>query len=373
MRWSASKSALLALCGFPYRADVTAPEADSGPAATIGTVAWARVAAFIEGKADPGNGVLEGDIARDVDEYYVAGVRWATDRKRIGWRCEVMFAWSPSKDEARELPASKVLRDYEHTADCAADCVLHCNGDEKPGSTDLVYFDSDGILNVDDVKTGVTPLANYIPQIRTLGMMAARAHHVRRVRVRLIKLYKDKLHDEWFDELDGFALDAIAEERCAELKAAETAEPNPGSHCTELWCPARLVCPEVGVAIAELVPAEALVKRPKWSHEFVSHDNDAALLDFVRLVDKATEDLRKVIKKRTPPGGVILADGRLLREGFHDESRFRQESLIGKLRELGAKAGLADEDIEKALEDCKYSFSKSEGLKVVKITKAKAA
>lgn len=366
MRWSASKSALLSICAYPYRDDVTAPEADSGTDAKIGTIAWARVAAFIEGKDDPGNGELVGDDARNCDEYYVAGVNWAKDRRRLGWRCEVMFAWSPSKDMARELPPSTKLRDYYHTPECHPLCARHCNGDEKPGSTDLVYFDSEGMLCVDDVKTGITPLVVYIPQIRTLGMMAARANGVRRVRVKLIKLYKDKPAEEWADELDGFAIDAIADERISQLAAVAKAKPVPGSHCTEMYCPARLACPEVPVAIAELMPAEALVKRPKWTHEFVSYDNDAALLEYLRLVEKACEDLYKLIKKRTPVVGAVLTDGRILREDFHDESRMRQDSLIAKLRELGTKAGLTDEDIDRTLEDCKYSFSKSQGLKVKK-------
>lgn len=370
MRFSASKSPLLAICMYPFRSDVNAPEAASSKEATVGTVAWARVAAHIEGQADPGNGELAPDEAASCDEYYRAGLAWAKGKVRLGWRCEIKFAWSPSRDEARELPPSKDLRDYYHRPDCPPDCVAHCNGDEVAGSTDLVYFDAEGILVVDDVKTGFTALAQYIPQIRSLGMMAARRFDVRMVRVRLIKLHKDKAAEEWEDILDAFAIDGIAEDLKTRLAAAEGADPVPGSHCTELFCPARLVCPEVPALVAELLPAEALVKAPKFSHVFISHDHDARMLDFARLVEKWADDLKKLIKERTPAVGVVLEDGRILREGFHEEVKWRQEALIGKVKELADRLGLTDEDTDRELELCRAKFQKSEGLKVVKAPKA---
>jgi hypothetical protein len=355
VRFTLSRSPLLTLCAYAFRPEVTAPEAEPGPSAKIGTVAWARAVAHIDGRDDPGNGDLTPSEGADADAYYAAALRWMKDRKRLGWTCETAFAWSPSRDEARVLPKSTELRDYSDA-----------KGDEVCGSTDLTYFDSDGVLCVEDVKTGVTPLSQYVPQISNLGMVAARAYNVRRVRIRLVKLRKDEPHEEWTRELDGFSLDALAEELRERLAAVATSEPQPGPHCSDMWCPARLACPAVPAAIAELVPADALAKRPRFSHEFVSHDNDAALLDFLRLVEKASEDLRKVIRARTPKEGAVLGDGRILREGFHDETRWRQESLIAKARELGARAGLSDEDVDRELEDCRYSFAKSEGLKVTK-------
>jgi hypothetical protein len=354
LKFTLSKSPLLAVCSFAFRGDVTAPEAEPGPSAKIGTVAWARAVAFIEGREDPGNGDLTPSEARDADEYYVAALRWMDGRKRVGWMCETKFAWSPSRDEARTLE-EKGARDYSGAKD-----------DEVCGSTDLTHFDGDGVLCVEDVKTGVTPIVQYIPQIANLGMVAARAYKVRRVRLRLVKLKKDAPREEWTAELDGFSLDALAEELRERLAAVATSEPKPGAHCADMWCPARLACPAVPAAIAELVPVDALLSRPKFSHEFVSHDNDAALLNFLRLVEKACDDMKRVIRGRTPEAGAVLSDGRILREGFHDETRWRQEALIAKARDLGKRAGLADEDVDRELEDCRYTYRKSQGLKAVK-------
>lgn len=367
MRFSASSSPLLTICQYPFRPDLDAPEADAGSAARIGTIAWARVAAHVERRPDPGNGegLTETEIA-DIEAHYQTGLAWATKRRRAATRCEIMYAWSPSKDEARELPRSDKLRDYYHDASCPPDCTRHCIGDEKPGSVDLVDFDMDGVLVVEDIKTGHTALEQYVPQIRTLGLFAARAAKVRKVRLRLVKLYKDRELDTWEQTLDGFTLDAIAADLRARLEAAATAEPNPGSWCTEMFCKARLVCPAVQAVVSELIPADALVKAPKLSHHFVSVDHDARMLDFLRLVEKWAKDMKDQIKKRTPAEGAVLEDGRVLREGFHDETKWSQEQLISKARELGVKAGLTDEQIDQELDACRYTFKKSEGLKVTK-------
>lgn len=362
MKFSASASPLLAICAFPFNPDLTAPEADAGSAAKVGTIAWARVAAHLERRPDPGNGedLTPQEIA-DIDAHYVTGLAWAEKRRRVGTRCEVAFAWSPSRDVARELARTKKLRDYSDA-----------KGDEVCGSTDLVDWDMDNTLLVEDVKTGYTPLAQYVPQIRTLALFAARANKVRKVRARLVKLYKDREPDILEMMLDGFALDAIAEDLKTRLEAAKTADPIPGAHCTEMFCKARLVCPAVQAAVTELVPADQLVRMPKLSHEFVSVDHDARMLDFLRLVEKWSKDFKDLIKKRTPKEGAELADGRILREGFHDETKWRQEDLIAKARELGVKAGLTDEQIDRELEACRYTFKKSEGLKVVKALKGAA-
>lgn len=357
MKFSASKSPLLTICLFPFRPDITAPEAPSDPAAQIGTVVWGRCVAHIEGTEDPGNGEgLSVPDAEKADRLTAIGKRWLEEeRAHIGAaRCEVKYAWSPSRDVARQLPKTDSLRDYS-----AAE------GDEVCGSTDLEYVEGD-LLVVEDVKTGFTPIAAYVPQIKTLGLFAARARGVRRVKVILTKLHEDKPVESIEMLLDSFALDAIAEDLRIRLTAAPEATPVPGAHCTEMFCPARLVCPEVPAAIAELIPAHALVKAPRFSHEFVSHDHDARMLEFCRLLEKSADDMKKQIRLRTPKTGVQLADGRWLGEGTHGETKLSQDQLVAKLRELGAKAGLTDEDIDRTIADCSYTYEKSGGLKVTK-------
>lgn len=374
MRFSASKSPLLGVCLYSFRDDVTAPEAPGGRAATVGTIAWARAAAVLEGKLDPGNGELDDEpsdadedampsaTAEEIDSYFRAALRWIEQRSPDkGRRCEVKYGWSPSRDTARELPKTydengrENLRDYSSLID-----------DERAGSVDLEYVDGDGMLVIEDIKTGHTPLAQYLPQIRTLGLFAARCRRVRRVKVVLTKLYVDKPHESISHILDGFALDAIAEDLRLRLAAAKDAEPVPGPHCTEMFCPARLVCPAVQVLVGELVPADALVKGPRISHEFVSHDHDAEMLSFIRVVEKTAKDLKSIIKKRTPADGVRLASGMLLREGFHAESKLSQSAIVAKAKELGSRAGLTDEMVDQELATCMVTYQKSEGLRVTK-------
>lgn len=369
--FSASRSALLAACGYPFRPDVEWPYIESSPEAKIGTVAWARGVAHGEGRVDPGNVGLTPEEAKDCDDYTGNIKRWIDEHKRLGWRYEVKFAWSPSRDVGRELPESAGLRDYYHAPDCADGCTRHCEGDERPGSTDLVTFDGE-LLEITDAKTGVTPLSQYIPQIRTLGMFGQRAHGVKRVRLRLVKFYKDKPPEEWTEELRRLELDAVAMLLRERLARAADAQPTPGNHCNDLWCPARVVCPAVTSAVPELIPAADLVRLPRFSREFISHEHDAEQLALVRVVNSAADELKKIIKARTPAEGVILEDGRIFKEWFHSEARWSQESLLAKVRDLAKRAGLAEEDIERELEMCRYRFDKSEGLKAVK-KKAKAA
>lgn len=358
MKFSASKSPLLTICMFPFRPEIIAPEAPSDPAAQIGTVAWARLTAHIEGGDDPGNGEeLSLDDSAKVDAIVAIGKVWLErDRATIrGPKCEVKYAWSPSKDVARELPKTDSLRDYSDA-----------KGDEVCGSTDLEYLAEDDVLTVEDCKTGYTPLVNYIPQIRTLGLFVARTRGVRKIRIILTKIYEDRPPESLVSMLDGFALDAIAEDLRNRLAASPISEPIPGAHCTEMFCPARLVCPAVPTMIAELIPADALVKQPKFSHTFVSHDHDARMLEFCRLLEKAADDMKKQIKKRTPQAGVQLGDGRWLGEGTHYETKFSEAQLKAKIRELGEMAKLDEEAIDLALDTCTYRYEKSGGYKVTK-------
>lgn len=369
MRFTASKSPLLAICLFPFRDDVTAPEAPDDPYTRVGTVVWARLAAHIEGKPDPGNGALADAEAARVDLLYAIGKRWLADHRAhiASPRCEVKYGWSPSKDTARELPKTydengrENLRDYASLVD-----------DEKAGSTDFEYLE-DALLVVEDIKTGHTPLAQYLPQIKTLALFAARSRGVRRVKAVLTKFHDDAPPESISVILDGFALDAVAEDLRNRLAAVNDGEPIPGAHCTEMFCPARLACPAVPTLIGELIPADALVKLPKFSHAFISHDHDAKMLELLRLIKKAGEDMKAVIERRTPDDGVKLEDGRWLGEGTHPETSWSKERLMAKARELLAEKGLTDEQIDVELEPCRTTFAKSGGLRVTKGPPKKAA
>lgn len=369
MRFTASKSPLLTICLYPFRDDVTAPEAPDDPYTRVGTVVWARLASVIDGKADPGNGELPEAEAARVDLLFAIGKRWLADHRAhiTSPRCEIKYGWSPSRDQARELPKTydekgrENLRDYASLVD-----------DEIAGSTDLEYLE-DGLLVVEDIKTGYTPLAQYAPQIRTLALFAARARGARRVKAVLTKFHDDKLPESISVTLDAFALDAIAQDLRTRREATAAAEPVPGAHCTEMFCPARLACPAVPTLIGELVPADALVRLPKFSHAFISHDHDARMLDLLRLIKKAAEDMKTVIENRTPEAGVQLADGRWLGEGTHPETSWSKERLMAKARDLLSKQGLTDEQIDVELEPCRTTFAKSGGLKVTKGPPKKAA
>lgn len=351
--FSASKSALLFACAYPFRPEVETDARAAGIPAVIGSAVQARITAIIRSEPLPDlPAELQGQDRERAERLSLRAIEWTGKNIRIGWRSEVKLAWSPSTDIARELPPSfdaegkEILRDYSAA-----------KGDEICGSTDVLTMAGDAV-EVVDVKTGSTPLESYVPQVRTLTLMGARRFGVSRGRWRLVKIHEDAEAEEISGELDSFELDVIAGELAERRAAIATAEPNVGPACVDLYCDARVACPATTQAVAELVPAEALVRHAfRMTTKVEGPEHAAWMLDRVRLVESAAKAVKDAIKAAVPEGGWELPDGSRLVESTREMPRFDKHTATALLRQLGATP--------EQIKACWYTFTESAGLRVV--------
>jgi hypothetical protein len=263
---------------------------------------------------------------------------------------EQAYAWDPATDTAEVLDVIDRAYAPQSRLCGTADLVLwHAE------SEDLVVY---------DYKTGSADNAG--PQLRTLGLMAARAYGVEYVTVAALEVRASGVTEVGREELDLFALAGIAGELADQLAAIETAKPQPGSHCSDLCCPARLSCPLTTVAVAEVVdvvpnntiPTETLVRRQDFRITDPVRTAEQAIwtVDVLRLMSAWLDAKKDEIKSLVPPEGWATEDGRVLREGTYEQSAFDKRKAIALVRQLGAT--------EEQIASLHYTFKKSTGLRV---------
>lgn len=333
-RVTASKSALVAACGYWARHDVTLPDDPPGPAAERGTRFHAAIAAYVEtGESQ----TVEPDIAAEM----LVACDWVDAFGRDKLEAEVAFAWDPDRDVAIRLDVRE--RGYpEHPTFMF-------------GTADLVAVNrSLRVGYLGDWKTGDGSKA--LAQLKTLALMLARADGLESVTVEALEVDPSGVRVAVRETLDTFALAEVAVELADALARVPKAEPQPGAHCRDLYCPMRAECPAGDVAVAQLVPAEMLTRR--LSTEIRTPDDAAWALDVVRLVEAKCKAIREAIGRACPPGGWQLADGSVLRETSASCRGFNKAKAIEVLKRLGATA----QDID----ECYAEFKKSNGLRVAK-------
>lgn len=330
IRVTASGTARLAACQYWARPCVEHFDAQ-GPAAERGTRFHAAIDQFTK------TGVRE-EVAEDIAAEYAAAIDWVEDFGRQRFRSEVAFAWDPQLDQAEATEVTE--RGYPQDG-------------RLWGTADLVAVTSGGAGFVCDWKTGDGSGAG--PQLRTLALMAARALRLDSVTVCALEVSPAGVREVAREDLDAFDLDAHAGELAELLAAVADARPQPGEHCSALYCPAKADCPAFVEASEQLVPPEALV-RHTMSTSIASPEHAAWMLDRVRLVEAACKQVKDAIKAACPDEGWTLADGRTLREGSRKVERFDARAAQALLRELGAT--------DEQLAGLYYQAEESAGLRV---------
>lgn len=357
MRPTASKVGLLEHCQYWAREEAVWSDTTSA-AADRGNRFHRAIALYISGA--PGLPLsVEDDIAAEFAhaKKFVDGIREAYPDAEL--LAEVAFAWNPETDQAEVIPA--VERDYQkgHGRLC--------------GTADLIIVIRDGKkvigLIAYDWKTGSGEGAG--PQLRALGLMAARAYGCDAVTVAALEVSGAGVKEVAHEHHDAFALSGIAGGLADVIQFIPGAEPIPGSHCGELYCPARATCPEVNKAHVALVPEQALVR--KFSTEVESPEHAVWMMDRIRLVESACKAIKDAIKAKVPEGGWLLEDGSKLVESTRDMPRFDKNKALLLLKQLGATQAQFD--------SLTYVWKESAGLKIVggpaaakpKRTRSKAA
>ncbi len=339
MRVSASKIGLLEHCQAFARPEMKW-DYSSSPAAERGTRFHAAIAAYTLGNAPV--------VAEATAAGFEQACKWLrnlTDTGATFIKVEVAFAWDPKNDSASRLDI--VDRAYPPTSRLC-------------GTADLVCF-IDDVFHVFDWKTG--DASNAGPQLRLLGLMASRAFGVAPVVVSALEARADDIYEVGREELDDFALAALAGEVAEQLAAVESAEPKPGSHCSDLYCPARLHCPAATSAMAEVVdtiPAESLVRRPEFRITDPIRTPEQAIytVNVLRLMSTWIDAKKDEIKKRVPVEGWQADDGQVLKETTARVEALDKHRALALLKQLGAT--------DEQLGGLYYTFEKSNGLRVSK-------
>lgn len=282
-------------------------------------------------------------LEEDIELLYGAAQRWVDSHGGPGdFGAEVGFAWDPVTDTAKML--AEVDRDYSGAPEswlCA--------------TADLTRVDTKARTGyIGDWKTGDGSKATM--QLRTLAVMLARTFGLETVHVEALEVGWDGIRVVCREVLDGFALAAHAGALAEALAAVPTAKPQPGPHCGDLYCPARATCPAVTAIVAEVIPAEALV-RHKWGVAISGPEHAAWLYEQAKAVESAAKAVKDAVKAYVPEGGLALEDGSMLVEGTRQMPRFDKAKAVGVMRELGAT--------DAQIEGCSYTATESAGLKRV--------
>jgi hypothetical protein len=345
MRVSASKVGLLAHCQAFARPEMEWDNRSS-EAAERGTRFHTAIARWIASDR-LGDFVIEDDIREEYEQAKAWVESLGSNRPPL--RVEVAFAWDPATDKAELLGSTN--RDYSR-------------GQGKLcGTADLVMLVQNGgaptAAMVWDWKTGSGENAG--PQLRALGLMVARAYQVEHVTVAALEVRASGVAEVAREELDGFALAMLAGELAEQVAAIPTAEPRPGSHCGELYCPARLSCPlgQTAIAnVAEVIPAESIVRRPDFRITDPVETPEQAIMtvDVLRLMSAWIDAKKEEIKAKVPANGWQAEDGRVLKETKAKIEAFDKHKALALCKQLGAT--------EEQLGSLYFTFEKSNGLRV---------
>ena len=128
----------------------------------------------------------------------------------------------------------------------------------------------------------------------------------------------------------------LAAEFRALVDAVPTSQPQPGSHCTELYCPAKGSCPVTRTALAEVIPAAQLA-RFKFTDQIESMAHASQLLPMMKLADAYTENVRKALQAyAVSHGDIPTTEGKAWGKGTRKDRRFNKSLALVLLKQLGA-------------------------------------
>jgi hypothetical protein len=260
-RLSASKVALASRCLHWARTDV--PEATDSDTRSrrigSGFHEFAEKHPDVDMSAVAARWNLRASELDAVDELYAAWCGWWPEY--LGARAverEVGFAWNTATNTARRLQ-KREHRDY---SDCA--------WSEIPMTVDALIL-GDSEVEVLDLKTSYEDIsAEEHAQLEANALAVASVLGIDEVVVTIANVSADGVRTN-SARVGGFDFDAIAGRLARMVDGVPTAQPRPGPHCAEMWCPALGTCSATRVTAESLVRARpdlsALLARGIQSHE----------------------------------------------------------------------------------------------------------
>lgn len=328
-RLTASKIRLARRCSWWARPDVELPASTSSAAADLGTALHRVAEVEADDTADTDEafrrlvcGGSEDDAARDLP---------GVDRDALAALAAAWREWWADATSGRAARLVALDREWRAALDVDTGAGRTLPGEaprdysaallsEIPGSHDLIAGRMPGPGDdyspcvVVDYKTGRGPhrLADHEDQL----LHGAAASHdngrkARRVSIAVAWVTPDGVRYEE-RPVDGLELAIYVEELRRLLAELPTAEPRPGLHCDDFYCPARAVCPATRAA---LVAAEVEIE-PRRRLPLVgpvrSNDQALALLTALPLLEEWIAERQRAVKVWADiNGGVRSMDGRV--------------------------------------------------------------
>lgn len=338
-RASASKAELLAACQFWARRDVKPDPYEPSQPAAIGNAVHACAGAIVRGTEPDAIAACdrEGVEPENVETVLamVDALRewWPafTAAHTFAWRSEVAYSLRAGDlgTEAVALGLDIGRRYRDHGA-LPGDFTM---------SLDLEAVDGDTVLVV-DLKTGRKP---HHPeghkQLESNALAACLAHGKRRARTGIATVTTRGVWVEWAD-VDAATLARTDDEIARLLAAVPNAEPQPGPHCSALYCGSKGACPASAQAVAAIVPAARLALGP-----VSSADEARAWLSALPLIEAACAAQKAHARAWIEANGgeLDLGNGKVYRKATTTRESIdaRPEVLAALSRELGEHVSLA--------------------------------
>lgn len=253
MRLTGSKFGLARRCQYWCRPEVEAPRVES-EAARLGTDRH-RVLELLAG----GHGE---------DETIDFPALWDCEPGEWPAVLTNILEWLPRPDEGRPRFAAEQQFGLDYVSSEAWPIEGKDRDYPPDGIAGAIYMTVDwvgvidGVFTVVDYKTGSQrelepPVTNGQVAICCLAAAKAQFGSVDTVRGILAVVADDGTCRAQYADFDVLDLDAIADDVRSVVQAIPTSRPNPGPWCSEMWCPARSVCPAMTAAIVG-TPAEPL-------------------------------------------------------------------------------------------------------------------
>jgi hypothetical protein len=241
-RLSASRLDLAAQCLYWARGDVPVPPRESGLAADTGSAgheAWAEDAVVSDALRVATGGTDLDALANRWDlpasarerlvELYDSWARWWPGFSRgATWRTEVPYAYDTATGRGRELPRG------EHRAYLTTPT-------EIPGTIDAEHVGSGRAIVVDFKSGHWVPKAADARQLLHGALNVSLVHGVGSVLMVMARVHESGVYVDQA-EADSITLAAHAAWCSGRIGELPSAQPRPGHHCSDEWCPAMGVC-----------------------------------------------------------------------------------------------------------------------------------
>lgn len=339
---SASKAELLKLCQYWARPDVAAHLSNATTReATQGTEVHAVIRACVARAPEkewPGLSTLDGL------RMWGQAHAWLKARSMTFMRAEVPLAWDPTTDTGVDLSdivaelGLSGARPYSAPENWGR--IRSAAGLSEaaiPMTVDLIDIDHGAIVLYDWTTSWSAHAAtDKTAQLSLNAVSVARAMKCDNVKIVRLAITTTELVETELATFDEFGLSAVAGEVMALLALVPEAQPQPGMHCTELYCPAKGACPATSETLAQIVPPAQLA-RFKFTHEIESVEHAAAILPMYKLassyVDMVGDGLREWAKSHGP---IPTSHGKEWGPGVRNMPRFDSALALALLKQLGA-------------------------------------